>query len=230
MSDATLFPVLPLRDIVVFPHMVVPLFVGREKSIKALEDVMANDKRILLLTQKDPEADDPGQDDIFHRGAVAKILQLLKLPDGTVRVLVEGEDRAIIEAFTDRSDFIDAYAAITPSTYADKAKAKAVAQAVSAQFETYGKLNKKIAEEVVTSVTETKDPSKLTDIIAVHLNANIPEKQELLAEVEVTARLNKILDLISGEASVLKVEKKIRGRVKRQMEKTQREYLSLIHI
>jgi len=224
MSDATLFPVLPLRDIVVFPHMVVPLFVGREKSIKALEDVMANDKRILLLTQKDPDADEPGQGDIFHRGSVAKILQLLKLPDGTVRVLVEGEDRAIVEAFTDRGDFIEAYAVITPSAYADQAKAKTLAADVSAQFETYGKLNKKIAEEVVTSVTETKDPSKLTDIIAVHLNAQIPEKQELLEEVEVTARLNKILDLISGEASVLKVEKKIRGRVKRQMEKTQREY------
>ena len=224
MPDTTLFPVLPLRDIVVFPHMVVPLFVGREKSIKALEDVMANDKRILLLTQKDADADEPGKDDIYHRGSVAKILQLLKLPDGTVRVLVEGEDRAIVEAFTDRTDFIEAYAALTPSAYADQAKAKKLAQDVSTQFETYGKLNKKIAEEVVTSVTETKDPSKLTDIIAVHLNAKIEEKQELLEEVEVTARLNKILDLISGEASVLKVEKKIRGRVKRQMEKTQREY------
>ena len=127
------------------------------------------------------------------------------MPDGTVRVLVEGEDRAIIEAFTDRSEFIEAYAAITPSAYADQAKAKKLAADVSAQFETYGKLNKKIAEEVVTSVAETKDPSKLTDIIAVHLNADIPEKQELLEEVEVTARLNKILDLISGEASVLKL-------------------------
>jgi len=224
MSETTLFPVLPLRDIVVFPHMVVPLFVGREKSIKALEDVMTNDKRILLLTQKDADADEPGKDDIYHRGSVAKILQLLKLPDGTVRVLVEGEDRAIVEAFTDRTDFIEAYAAITPSAYADQAKAKKLAQDVSMQFETYGKLNKKIAEEVVTSVTETKNPSKLTDIIAVHLSANIAEKQELLEEVEVTARLNKILDLISGEAGVLKVEKKIRGRVKRQMEKTQREY------
>jgi len=224
MSDATLFPVLPLRDIVVFPHMVVPLFVGREKSIKALEDVMANDKRILLLTQKDPEADEPGQDDIFHRGSVAKILQLLKLPDGTVRVLVEGEDRAVVEAFTDREDFIEAYAAITPSSYKDQAKAKKLAGDVAIQFETYGKLNKKIAEEVVTSVTETKDPSKLTDIIAVHLAAKIDEKQDLLEALNVEARLTKILDLITGEASVLKVEKKIRGRVKRQMEKTQREY------
>jgi len=197
MPDASLFPVLPLRDIVVFPHMVVPLFVGREKSIKALEDVMANDKRIFLLTQKDPEADDPTKDDVYHRGSVAKILQLLKLPDGTVRVLVEGEDRAIVEAFTDSQDFIEAYALITPSTYTDQAKAKKLAKDVSEQFETYGKLNKKIAEEVVTSVTETKDPSKLTDIIAVHLNAEIAEKQELLEEVEVAARLSKILNLIS---------------------------------
>jgi len=224
MPDTTLFPVLPLRDIVVFPHMVVPLFVGREKSIKALEDVMANDKRILLLTQKDPEADEPGQDDIYHRGSVAKILQLLKLPDGTVRVLVEGEDRAVVEAFTDRTEFVEAYAALTPSSYEDQAKAKKLAGDVAMQFETYGKLNKKIAEEVVTSVTETKDPSKLTDIIAVHLNAQIEQKQELLEEVDVATRLTKILDLITGEASVLKVEKKIRGRVKRQMEKTQREY------
>ena len=224
MSETVLFPVLPLRDIVVFPHMVVPLFVGREKSIKALEDVMANDKRILLLTQKDPEADDPTEDDVYHRGSVAKILQLLKLPDGTVRVLVEGEDRAVVESFTESKDFIEAYAAITPSTYDDQAKAKKLAQSVAEQFEVYGKLNKKIAEEVVTSVTETKDPSKLTDIISVHLNAQISAKQELLEEVEVAARLNKVLDLISGEASVLKVEKKIRGRVKRQMEKTQREY------
>ena len=224
MPDTTLFPVLPLRDIVVFPHMVVPLFVGREKSIKALEDVMANDKRILLLTQKDPEADEPGQDDIYHRGSVAKILQLLKLPDGTVRVLVEGEDRAVVEAFTDRTEFVEAYAALTPSSYEDQAKAKKLAGDVAMQFETYGKLNKKIAEEVVTSVTETKDPSKLTDIIAVHLNAQIEQKQELLEEVDVATRLTKILDLITGEASVLKVEKRIRGRVKRQMEKTQREY------
>ena len=224
MPDSTLFPVLPLRDIVVFPHMVVPLFVGREKSIKALEDVMANDKRILLLSQKDPEADEPGQDDIYHRGSVAKILQLLKLPDGTVRVLVEGEDRAVVEAFTDRTEFVEAYAALTPSTYTDQAKAKKLAGDVAMQFETYGKLNKKIAEEVVTSVTETKDPSKLTDIIAVHLNAQIEQKQELLEETDVATRLTKILELITGEASVLKVEKKIRGRVKRQMEKTQREY------
>ncbi len=224
MSETQLFPVLPLRDIVVFPFMVVPLFVGREKSIKALEDVMAQDKRILLLTQKDPESDEPTQEDIYHRGCIAKILQLLKLPDGTVRVLVEGQDRAVVEAFTDRADFIEAYAETTPSKFSDPALIKTLAKQVTNTFETYGKLNKKIAEEVVTSVTETTEPSKQSDVISVHLNAKIEQKQALLAEEEVSVRLKKILDLIDGETSVLKVEKKIRGRVKRQMEKTQREY------
>ena len=224
MSDAQMLPVLPLRDIIVFPHMVVPLFVGREKSIKALEDVMAQDKRILLLTQKDANEDKPGKDDIYHRGCIAKILQLLKLPDGTVRVLVEGQERAIVEAFTDKSEFIEAYAEPTPSKYSDSALIKTLQKQVLDTFETYGKLNKKIAEEVVTSVTETTEPSKLADVISVHLNATIDQKQTLLAEEEVSVRLKKILDLIAGETSVLKVEKKIRGRVKRQMEKTQREY------
>ncbi len=224
MSDAQLFPVLPLRDIIVFPFMVVPLFVGREKSIKALEDVMAQDKRILLLTQKDAESDEPTREDIYHRGCVAKILQLLKLPDGTVRVLVEGQDRAVVEAFTDKKEFIEAYAQTTPSKFSDAALIKKLTKQVRDTFETYGKLNKKIAEEVVTSVTETTEPSKLTDVISVHLTAKIDEKQTLLAEEEVSVRLKTILDLIDGETSVLKVEKKIRGRVKRQMEKTQREY------
>ena len=224
MSDAQLFPVLPLRDIIVFPFMVVPLFVGREKSIKALEDVMAQDKRILLLTQKDAESDEPTREDIYHRGCVAKILQLLKLPDGTVRVLVEGQDRAVVEAFTDKKEFIEAYAQTTPSKFSGAALIKKLTKQVRDTFETYGKLNKKIAEEVVTSVTETTEPSKLTDVISVHLTAKIDEKQTLLAEEEVSVRLKTILDLIDGETSVLKVEKKIRGRVKRQMEKTQREY------
>ena len=215
MSDAQLFPVLPLRDIIVFPFMVVPLFVGREKSIKALEDVMAQDKRILLLTQKDAESDEPTREDIYHRGCVAKILQLLKLPDGTVRVLVEGQDRAVVEAFTDKKEFIEAYAQTTPSKFSGAALIKKLTKQVRDTFETYGKLNKKIAEEVVTSVTETTEPSKLTDVISVHLTAKIDEKQTLLAEEEVSVRLKTILDLIDGETSVLKVEKKIRGRVKR---------------
>ena len=224
MTDTHLLPVLPLRDIVVFPYMVVPLFVGREKSISALEEVMRQEKRILLLTQKDSEEDDPAKDDIYDHGCIAKILQLLKLPDGTVRVLVEGQERATVDAFTDSKDYLEAYAAIVETDMESPSKAKALAKEVREKFEFYGKLNTKIAEEVVTSVTETKDPTKLSDIIAVHLNAEIKHKQELLAEPKVTARLKTILDLIDAEASVLKVEKKIRGRVKRQMEKTQREY------
>ncbi|WP_418151930.1 endopeptidase La [Litorimonas sp. RW-G-Af-16] len=223
-SETHTLPVLPLRDIVVFPHMVVPLFVGREKSIKALEDVMTAEKRIMLLTQKDAGEDDPKPDAIYDRGCIAKILQLLKLPDGTVRVLVEGQDRAQVVAYKDNKNFLEAEVAVTASDIADTKKTKALAKTVREQFEGYGKLNKKIAEEVVTSVTETTDADKVSDIISVHLNAPIEKKQELLETTDVAERLNQILGLIEGELSVLKVEKKIRGRVKRQMEKTQREY------
>lgn len=224
MTDAILSPVLPLRDIVVFPHMVVPLFVGREKSIKALEEVMRDEKRIVLLTQKDSGADDPGPKDIYSRGCIAKIMQLLKLPDGTVRVLVEGEERVVVEAFTDRKDILEAYVEIVPDVAPKVTEGKALMASVVEGFNGFAKLNKKIAEEISTSVSETKDPSKLSDLIAVHLNAPQEEKQKLLAEYKVAARLEKILRLIEGEMSVLSVEKKIRGRVKRQMEKTQREY------
>ncbi len=224
MTDAILSPVLPLRDIVVFPHMVVPLFVGREKSIAALEEVMRDEKRIVLLTQKDSSNDDPGADDIYGRGCIAKIMQLLKLPDGTVRVLVEGEERIVVEAFTDRKDIIEAYVEIVADEVPEAAEGKALVSSVVEGFNGFAKLNKKIAEEISTSVAETKDPSKLADLIAVHLNAPQEEKQKLLAESKVAARLEKILRLIEGEMSVLSVEKKIRGRVKRQMEKTQREY------
>lgn len=223
MTDTQRLPILPLRDIVVFPHMVVPLFVGREKSIAALEDVMQAEKRIMLLTQKDSATDDPTGDDLYERGCVAKILQLLKLPDGTVRVLVEGEDRA---AVTDIKigDFFEGEIRITESEEADKDHVAAMAKQVREGFETYGKLNKKVADEVVTSVSDTTDASKLSDIVAVHLGADIARKQALLESTEVGDRLAQILELLDGEASMLKVEKKIRGRVKRQMEKTQREY------
>lgn len=223
MTDTQRLPILPLRDIVVFPHMVVPLFVGREKSIAALEDVMKAEKRIFLLTQKDSATDDPSADDLFERGCVAKILQLLKLPDGTVRVLVEGEDRAAVTNIT-VGDFFEGDLRITQSEMADKDHVDAMAKQVRDGFETYGKLNKKVADEVITSVTETTDASKLSDIVAVHLGADIARKQNLLETTEVGDRLAQILELLDGEESVLKVEKKIRGRVKRQMEKTQREY------
>jgi len=224
MTDAILSPVLPLRDIVVFPHMVVPLFVGREKSIAALEEVMRDEKRIVLLTQKDSSNDDPGPEDIYGRGCIAKIMQLLKLPDGTVRVLVEGEERIVVDAFTDRNDIIEAHVAIVADELPPTTEGKALVSSVVEGFNGFSKLNKKIAEEISASVAETKDPSKLADLIAVHLNAPQEEKQKLLAESKVSARLEKILRLIEGEMSVLSVEKKIRGRVKRQMEKTQREY------
>jgi ATP-dependent Lon protease len=224
-SDKTpVYPVLPLRDIVVFPYMVVPLFVGREKSINALEEVMKTDKKILLLTQKDASVEVPGIDDIHHEGCIVTILQLLKLPDGTVRVLVEGSQRAQVEHFTDNESYFEAVVESVGSVKGDTAAADTLQQAVLGQFEKYVKLNKKIVEDVVIAVQDTKDASKLTDMIAVHLNAKIDQKQELLSEVNVVTRLEQLMGLMEGEISVLKVEKKIRGRVKRQMEKTQREY------
>ncbi len=224
MTETTLLPVLPLRDIVVFPHMVVPLFVGRDKSIKALEEVMSQEKRIFLLTQKDADVDEPTTDDIHHLGCVAKILQLLKLPDGTVRVLVEGQSRAEVAEFTDNEDFMEAQARLIEETTEFDGPLIALGNTVREEFARYGKLDKKIAEEVMGSVSEIDDPSKLCDVIAVHLNVKIEDKQKLLSMVRVADRLEYILGLIEGEFSVLKVEKKIRGRVKRQMEKTQREY------
>ena len=224
MPDTLLSPVLPLRDIVGFPHMVVPLFVGRDKSIKALEEVMREEKRIVLLTQKDRLADDPGPEDIYDRGCIAKIMQLLKLPDGTVRVLVEGEERVAVQSFTSREDYIEANVDIIADVPAPAKIGKALVASVGEGFAGFAKLNKKIAEEISASVSETKDPSKLADLVAVHLSAPLEEKQKLLAEEKIEKRLEKILRLIEGEMSVLSVEKKIRGRVKRQMEKTQREY------
>ena len=223
MTDLQRLPILPLRDIVVFPHMVVPLFVGRERSIAALEDVMKAEKRIVLLTQKDSGTDDPIAEELFERGCIAKILQLLKLPDGTVRVLVEGEDRVAVSNLS-FGDFLEGDVRITESEQADKDHVAAMAKQVRKGFETYGKLNKKVADEVITSVSDTSDASKLSDIVAVHLGADIERKQALLDTTEVGDRLAQILELLDGEASILKVEKKIRGRVKRQMEKTQREY------
>lgn len=224
MTEMQKLPVLPLRDIVVFPHMVVPLFVGREKSINALEEVMKSDKKILLLTQKNAKTEDPTIDDIHDIGCIAKILQLLKLPDGTVRVLVEGGARAEVVKFTDHADYFEAEAKpVIGKGKADKAT-KVLMRSVFDQFTKYVKLNKKISEDIVTAVSDTKEPAKLVDTIAVHLNVKIDEKQKLLAETDVTKRLETLFALMEGEISVLKVEKKIRGRVKHQMEKTQREY------
>ncbi len=219
-----IFPVLPLRDIVVFPHMIVPLFVGREKSVRALEDVMKDDKQILLVAQKNAAEDDPGKDDIYDIGTVSTVLQLLKLPDGTVKVLVEGIQRAKIDNFTETEDFFQVSATRLPETDEDQQELEAVSRSVVSQFESYIKLNKKIPPEVLVSVNQIDDPSKLADTIASHLAIKISEKQELLELETVIERLEKVLGFMEAEIGVLQVEKKIRNRVKRQMEKTQREY------
>jgi ATP-dependent Lon protease len=227
MSDparVALYPVLPLRDIVVFPHMIVPLFVGREKSVRALEDVMKDDKQILLVTQKNAAQDDPATADIFMIGTVGTVLQLLKLPDGTVKVLVEGGQRARIQRFAENEAFFQAYAENLGENAGGQQETEALARTVVTQFEQYIKLNKKIPPEVLVSINQIEDPGKLADTVASHLNLKIPEKQELLETIAVSERLEKVFGYMEGEIGVLQVEKRIRNRVKRQMEKTQREY------
>ncbi len=217
-------PVLPLRDIVVFPHMIVPLFVGREKSIKALEEVMRDDKRILLVAQKNPGDDDPSIDAIYEVGTLAQVLQLLKLPDGTVKVLVEGTERAKVERFTAHADFFQAEVKLLPNIIANEQETEALARTAISQFESYVKLNKKVPQEILATLGQITDYAKLSDTIAAHLAIKIAEKQEILEMQSVQARLEKAFALMEGEISVLQVEKRIRSRVKRQMEKTQREY------
>src|SRR3979411_214562 len=218
------YPVLPLRDIVVFPHMIVPLFVGREKSIRALEEVMQNDALILLATQKNASDDDPNPDSIYEVGTLASVLQLLKLPDGTVKVLVEGLERAKVEKYFDRADYYEATAVALADTDATSVEAEALARSVVSDFESYVKLNKKISAEVVGVVQAKTDFAELSDAVAAHLAVKISDRQAILETLSVTARLEKVLGLMESEISVLQVEKRIRSRVKRQMEKTQREY------
>jgi ATP-dependent Lon protease len=217
-------PVLPLRDIVVFPHMIVPLFVGREKSIKALEEVMREDKRIMLVAQKNPGDDDPAIETIFDVGTLAQVLQLLKLPDGTVKVLVEGVERAKVVEFTDRTDFFEAEISLLPNIIKPSTDADALARTAVTQFESYVKLNKKVPQEVLATIGQITDHAKLADTIAAHLAIKISDKQALLELQSVEDRFEKAFAFMEGEISVLQVEKRIRGRVKRQMEKTQREY------
>ena len=224
MSETQILPTLPLRDIVVFPHMVVPLFVGREKSIAALEDVMRDEKRIFLLSQKDPKIDEPNFEDLHTHGCVARILQLLKLPDGTVRVLVEGSARASVKELKDETGFIEAEITMLDDVIKDAKQVDILAKALDEQFESYVKLNKKLAEDVANSAKLEDGPSKFSDVISVHLTIKQAEKQALLAETDVEQRLEAILTHMDSQSTLLKVEKKIRGRVKRQMEKTQREY------
>jgi ATP-dependent Lon protease len=223
-GESRAYPVLPLRDIVVFPHMIVPLFVGREKSIKALEEVMRSDTFILLATQKNASDDDPATDAIFGIGTLASVLQLLKLPDGTVKVLVEGAARAQVKQYTDREEYYEADAVVIGDSSGDQVEAEALARSVVNEFEGYVKLNKKVSPEVVGVVQQIDDYAKLADTVASHLAVKIADKQLILETPVVTERLEKVLGLMESEISVLQVEKRIRTRVKRQMEKTQREY------
>ena len=217
-------PVLPLRDIVVFPHMIAPLFVGRERSIRALEEAMNHGRRILLVAQKNPADDNPSPDDIYRVGTIANVMQLLKLPDGTVKVLVEGGVRARIRDYVRTDEFFEAEAEIITETLGDERETEALARTVVDQFKTYVKLNKKVPQEAIESVTQIDDPAKLADTVAAHLAVKLADKQEILEIANVTERLQKVFTVMEGEISVMQVEKRIRNRVKKQMEKTQREY------
>jgi ATP-dependent Lon protease len=223
-TGVTIAPVLPLRDIVVFPHMIVPLFVGREKSVRALEEVMNDEKQILLLTQKVAAEDDPSPDGLHNIGTLATVLQLLKLPDQTVRVLVEGKGRARVTGFTDRTDFFQATIEKITEETPPARESEALLRTVKTNFEQYIKLNKKIPSETLAAVAAIDDPARLADSVAAHLSVKISDRQSLLETLSTTERLEKVLSLIEAEIGVLQVERKIRSRVKRQMEKTQREY------
>ena len=218
------YPVLPLRDIVVFPHMIVPLFVGREKSVRALEEVMADDKQILLSSQIDPGVDDPAEDGIFRAGVLANVLQLLKLPDGTVKVLVEGVARVRITEYLQNEDFFEARAEYLNEMPGDATTIQALLRTVSDEFARYAKVKKNIPDEALAAVTESDEAAKLADLVAGHLGIDVGRKQELLETLSVSERLEKVYGLMQGEMSVLQVEKKIKTRVKSQMERTQREY------
>ncbi|MBN2629758.1 MAG: endopeptidase La [Rhodobacteraceae bacterium] len=218
------YPVLPLRDIVVFPHMIVPLFVGREKSVRALEEVMQDDKQILLSSQIDPAIDDPASDGIYRVGVLANVLQLLKLPDGTVKVLVEGKARVKITRFVTNPSFFEAEVSELTETPGDKAAVDAMLRAVADEFERYAKIKKNIPEEALAAVSETREPARLADLVSGHLGIEVAQKQALLETLDVSERLERVYGHMQGEMSVLQVEKKIKTRVKSQMEKTQREY------
>tara|TARA_B100000427_G_scaffold50301_1_gene38275 strand:- start:603 stop:3011 length:2409 start_codon:yes stop_codon:yes gene_type:complete len=224
-NSSKILPLIPLRDIVVFPNMVAPLFVGRDKSVKALEDAMNNDKEIILVTQRDSVIDDPEYKDIYEVGTLGKILQLLRLPDGTVKVLIEGGKRVHIKDFLFNENFLEAnYSTVIENKEIDGIEEKALLRTASEQFEAYTKLNKKITSDVVTSIAEINNISKMSDVIASHLNISLSDKQNLLEQLTASIRMEKVLEFIENDLSVIKVEKKIRSRVKRSMEKTQKEY------
>ena len=220
----TAFPLLPLRDIVVFPGMVVPLFVGRDKSVAALEAAMENGKDIFLVAQLDPACDDPEAEDLYDLGVVAQVLQMLKLPDGTVRVLVEGQYRAKMSEMRLSDDFVMAQTEEVEETTASGTEVSAMMRSALGQFTEYAKSNKKMSDELEEELNAIDDAGRLADAIAANLSAKVEAKQQLLAEGDALKRLEMVFSVMEGELSVLQVEKKIRGRVKRQMEKTQREY------
>ncbi|MAU65775.1 LON peptidase substrate-binding domain-containing protein, partial [Hyphomonas sp.] len=217
-------PVLPLRDIVVFPDMVAPLFVGRDKSVRALEMIEEADNEIMLVAQLDAAIDDPGSDDVHGTGTIATILQLLKLPDGTVKVLVEGKTRARVNELIDRGDYFEAEVEVLDEVDTENSDVEALMRAVQEQFENYVKLNRKIPPESVGTISAMTDPGRLADSVASNLSVKLSDKQELLELTDVKERLEKVFALMESEMGMLQMERKIKNRVKRQMEKTQREY------
>ena len=224
-QDRQLIPVLPLRDVVVYPHMVIPLFVGREKSIFALEAAMADNKKILLLAQKNAEVDDPGQEDLYQIGTLSTILQMLKLPDGTIKVLVEGGDRVTVDSFLETNEYYSAaIKVLEKSSLVDDREAEVLLRSVLNLFDQYVKLNKKVPPEILTSLSGIDDPSRLADTIAAHMSLKLDEKQEILEIQDPRERIEHIMSKIEGEIDLMQIEKRIRGRVKQQMEKSQREY------
>ena len=224
MSNKPKFPVLPLRDVIVFPNMVIPLFVGRSKSIAALEAAMEDNKQIFLVAQKNADNDNPTQKDVYKNGTLSTILQLLKLPDGTIKVLVEGSQRATIDGDIIDDNYLQASVKIHEELDFDETEVEALSRSAVDLFDQYIKLNKKIAPEVMTSLSGIDDPSRLADTITAHMSLKMDEKQKMLETFDTKERLEKIINLIEAELDVLSVEKKIRGRVKNQMEKSQREY------
>ena len=224
-QDRQLIPVLPLRDVVVYPHMVIPLFVGREKSILALEAAMSDNKKILLLAQKNAEVDDPGQEDLYQIGTLSTILQMLKLPDGTIKVLVEGGDRVVVDSLLETNEYYSAaIKVLEKSGLVDDREAEVLLRSVLNLFDQYVKLNKKVPPEILTSLSGIDDPSRLADTIAAHMSLKLDEKQEILEIQDPRERIEHIMSKIEGEIDLMQIEKRIRGRVKQQMEKSQREY------
>ncbi|MBC3257629.1 endopeptidase La [Pseudomonas paralactis] len=224
MKTTIELPLLPLRDVVVYPHMVIPLFVGREKSIEALEAAMTGDKQILLLAQKNPADDDPGEDALYRVGTIATVLQLLKLPDGTVKVLVEGEQRGAVERFMEVDGHLRAEVALIEEVEAAERESEVFVRSLLSQFEQYVQLGKKVPAEVLSSLNSIDEPSRLVDTMAAHMALKIEQKQDILEIIDLSARVEHVLALLDGEIDLLQVEKRIRGRVKKQMERSQREY------